>query len=76
MGLFQRLFSKKRTTTETIEPTIELKRLRALDSFMRSLLRGDHYVAKSEYLDKLEEYKDLSGWFDVLRRSGTLDDKG
>ena len=74
MGLLQRLFSKKRTTPEIIEPTIELKRLRALDSFMRSLLRGDHYVAKSEYLDKLEEYKDLSGWFDVLRSSGTLED--
>lgn len=74
MGLFQRLFSKKRTTPKIIEPTIELKRLRALDSFMRSLLRGDHYVAKSEYLGELEEYKDLFSWFEVLRSSGTIED--
>lgn len=73
MGFFQRLFSKKRTNEETIEQSLELKRLHSLDSFMRSLLRGDHYVAKSEYLGNLAEYEDLPGWFDVLRSSGTLD---
>ncbi|MBR0352461.1 MAG: UvrD-helicase domain-containing protein [Oscillospiraceae bacterium] len=74
MGLFQRLFSKKRATKENIEPPEELKRVRALDAFMRSLLCGDHYVAKSEYLDKLAENKDLVSRFEVLRDSGTLTD--
>lgn len=73
MGFFQRLFSRKRTNEETIEQSAELKRLHSLDSFMRSLLQGDHYVAKSEYLSILGEYEELPGWFDVLRSSGTLE---
>ena len=73
MGLFQLLFSKKRSSEKT-EPTAEIKRLHTLDAFMRSLLRGDHYVAKSEYLGKLEEYKDIPDWFNVLQSSSTLED--
>ena len=49
-------------------------RLYALDVFMTSLLVGDHFVAKSEYQDKLAEYSDLCNWFEVLRSSGTLED--
>ena len=74
MGLFQRLFTKKRASTEAVEPAEEIKRLHELDSFMRSLLRGDHYVAKSEYLDKLAGYESLLGWFSVLQDSGTIED--
>lgn len=74
MGLFQRLFSKKKPATEAVSHSEEIKCLRALDSFMRSLLSGDHYVAKSEYLDKLFAYADLSNRFHILESSGTLED--
>lgn len=73
LGFFQQLFSRQRTNEEIIEQSAELKRLHSLDSFMRSLLQGDHYVAKSEYLSSLAAYEDLPGWFDVLRGSGTLE---
>ena len=64
MGLFQRLFAKKRPenekTAENISVSQELLRLRELDAFMRALLNADHFVAKSEYRSKLSEYADLS----------------
>ena len=78
MGLFQRLFAKKRPenekTAENISVSQELLRLRELDAFMRALLNADHFVAKSEYQSKLSEYADLSAWFQVLKTSGTLED--
>ena len=45
-----------------------------LDHFMSSLLAGDHYVAKSEYLNTLKEKRSLVEWFAVLKSSGTMDD--
>ena len=78
MGLFQRLFAKKRPenekTAENISVSQELLRLRELDAFMRALLNADHFVAKSEYRSKLSEYADLSAWFQVLKTGGTLED--
>ena len=78
MGLFQRLFAKKRPenekNAENISVSQELLRLRELDAFMRALLNADHFVAKSEYRSKLSEYADLSAWFQVLKTSGTLED--
>ena len=74
MGLFQRLFGKKSSSAEAGPKSEECIRLRELDAFMGSLLRGDHYVAKSEYLGRLAEFADLSGWFRVLNQSGTLED--
>lgn len=73
MGFFQRLFSKKKPV-ENVTQSEELQRIRALDAFMRSLLGGDHFVAKSEYRAKLAEHADLSTWFQVLQSSGTLED--
>lgn len=74
MGFFQRLFSKKDPVAGNNTQSEELKRLRELDLFMRSLLCGDHYVAKSEYRAKLAEYADLSTWFHVLQSSDTLEE--
>ena len=73
MGLFQRLFTQKKEPSEIYERDKELNRLFALDSFMRSLLQGDHFVAKSEYLDIITEYEGLSDWFAVLQNSGMLE---
>ncbi|MCR4593503.1 MAG: UvrD-helicase domain-containing protein, partial [Clostridiales bacterium] len=45
-----------------------------LKSFLESLLKCDHYVAKSEYRDNLLDYKETVGRFCILRDSGMLDD--
>lgn len=74
MGLFQRLFQKRKPVQQQTVQSEEIMRLRALDSFMTGLLNGDHFVAKSEYMNKLAEYGDLNGWFSVLQNSGTLED--
>lgn len=74
MSLLQRLFQKKNTKQPQAAQAEELVSLRALDSFMTLLLEGDHFVAKSEYKDKLATYSDLVHWFDVLQSSGTMDD--
>lgn len=74
MSLFQRLFQKRESVTQQAKKSKEIVRLYALDVFMTSLLVGDHFVAKSEYQDKLAEYSDLCNWFEVLRSSGTLED--
>ena len=75
MGFLQRLFgrSKEPAPQPQIERSEELSKLRELDAFMRSLLKGDHYVAKSEYLDHLNDSEDIIHWFEVLKGSGTLD---
>ena len=74
MGFFQRLFSKWKPVVENDTQSEELKRLHELNEFMHSLLGGDHFVAKSEYRAILTEYADLSTRFQVLQRSGTLED--
>ena len=73
MGLFQRLFNKRIKQAEEAT-SAETMRLRELDSFMRKLLKGDHYVARSEYLSTLSGYRDLINWFQILQNSGTLED--
>lgn len=74
MGLFHRLLSKKKPTEKQVANAEELMRLKALDSFMSALFRGDHFVARSEYLGELERHKDLLDWFHVLQSSNMLDD--
>ena len=74
MSLFQRLFAKKKPQKENRQKPEELKRLYELDAFMKSLTRADHFVAKSEYKDKLNEYANLSNWFRVLKSSGSIRD--
>ena len=50
MKWFQMIFSKKAERPQkALSQPEELLKLRELDSFMRSLLKGDHYVARSEY---------------------------
>ena len=74
MSFFQRLFSTKKDKAEKNNQTDELIRIRTLDSFMRSLLTGDRFVAKSEFIAKINEYSDLVRWFRVLKESGTIED--
>ncbi len=73
MGFFQKLFGGGREKKAAIPKSEELTKLFALEQFMDSLLAGDHYVAKSEYLNRIKESEDLVDWFRVLKTSETLD---
>ena len=72
MGFLQKIFGRKKQTEA--QKSKELIALSDLEQFMSSLLNGDHYVAKSEYLNILKEKKGLVEWFAVLKSSGTMDD--
>ena len=73
MNWFQRIFGKKKEHPQkTQSQSEELLKLRELDSFMRSLLKGDHYVSRSEYQDRLQASSELINWFQVLKSSGML----
>lgn len=73
MSLFQWFLSKIKTRDENVAQSEEVKRIHTLDAFMRTLLSGDHYVARSEYLEELTEYSGTIDYFAVLRNSGTLE---
>jgi DNA helicase-4 len=67
----RKIFPIKREQPQQLRSE-QLDRLGELDFFMRDLLSCDHYVAKSEYLKKLEETKALIDWFRVLKDSQSL----
>ncbi len=73
MNIFKRLFGEKQNTEKYPLPE-ELKSLQSLDVFLNDLLVGDHYVARSEYQNRLSVYSNLIQWFEVLKSSGTVDD--
>ena len=73
MKWLQRIFGKKTDHPQkTQTQSEELLKLRELDSFMRSLLKGERYVAKSEYQERLQASTELINWFQVLKSSGML----
>lgn len=72
-GLFKRLFGKKEQEQNVKTASVELTRLRKLNTVMNELLAGDHYVPRSEYAEIIKEYSGLPEWFRVLKDSGTLD---
>ena len=73
MKWFRRIFGKKTDNPQkTISHSEELLKLRELDAFMRSLLKGEHYVARSEYQEELQAASELIKWFQVLKTSEML----
>lgn len=76
MGLFDFLFGKKQNNNaqkhnkKDISP--ECKQLAELDSFLKGLLAGDSYVARSEYALEIDKYNQLVSYFKVLAESGML----
>ena len=74
MCIFQRFFSKIKSRENKKEPSAELLKLSNLDTAMKQLISGNHYIAKSEYLGMVEENKELIKWFDVLCNSDMLED--
>ena len=73
MGFFGRIFNRHNKTGDThIALSHELLELKEVDQFMRSLLRGEHFVSRKEYALYISEHKHLIEWFEVLVSSGTL----
>ena len=69
MGLFDRIFgySNKYNNDARNEKVV---RILELKEFLDSLLADDRYIAKSDYVDKTKEYKDVVEYFHVLSDSG------
>ena len=53
MGFLKRLFGNKHNTQVISPASVELTELFELNKEMTRLLAGDHYVARSEYIDIL-----------------------
>lgn len=75
MSLFSKLFKGKRyySNNPVSSAPKEVDSLFDLKSFLESLLKCDHYVAKSEYKKKLLDYKTTVEYFSVLKSSNMLE---
>lgn len=76
MSFFKNLF-KRREKDNRIEQHVrsaELLKLIDTDAQLKQLLKGDHYVARSEYLGMIRENEKLASWFNVLKESNTFED--
>ncbi|MGN1344499.1 MAG: UvrD-helicase domain-containing protein, partial [Traorella sp.] len=65
MSLIDKWLGKKNYSKERIQ-ILELK------EFLDELLLGNHYIAKSEYLNQIKEYQEVIDYFDVLSKSNML----
>lgn len=51
-------------------------KLLGLKDYIDTLMDADRYIAKSDYLENIKEYKSVIDFFDVLKSSGMLDGSG
>lgn len=58
---------------ELITPNENVIKLLEMKTFIDSLMNADRYIAKSDYLEKMNEYKAVRDFFNVLKSSGMLD---
>lgn len=77
MGILSKIFGQARVKNTKIESNNkivneECKKLIELQHFIDSLLDESHYVAHSEYITKVDEYRDIIEYFTVLKNSGML----
>ncbi len=75
MGLFSRLFGRGKANTpiqKTSFETVECQQLWDLSRFMDGLTSSNHYVAKSEYRNRLLEDRKVVEYFGVLKKSQLL----
>jgi len=82
MGFIDKLFHKNMPQLNTDSPRTDqnvpldenLLKLSEFRLFVDSLLSCAKYIAKSEYLQQLEEIRTTIDFFEVLKKSGMLDD--
>ena len=79
MSIFAKLFKKKKEAPVPVpqEPIRSSHpmcgQLEALTEYMETMLAEEHYIAKSEFLGRLEADKPCVEFFKVLENSGTLE---
>jgi len=72
MWFWSKFFGSKEKTQQRKNIPEECLDIAAVRSFMDGLLNADHYVAKSEFRQKIELYSESVHFFEILRNSGTL----
>ena len=74
MGLIDRVFSflKPQKKIEQVSRDENCIKLMEFSFAMKNLLKKDDYIAKSEYLDFIEKYKEVVEYFKVLQDSKML----
>ncbi len=72
MNFFTRFFKRNKKRPADVKPKAECLDFEELKTFVDSVLKADHYVAKSEYLAKLAHFKKTDNFFSVLKNSGML----
>ena len=87
MGLIDKIFRKKKSQfNSNVQATSNVKqgvsqdenvlKLLELKTVMDSLINRQRYVAKSDYLGLMKEYVSVINFFDVLEKSGMLNEFG
>ena len=87
MGLIDKFFRKKKTQfnsdlqgTSNVKQSVSrdenVLKLLELKAVMDSLINSQRYVAKSDYLGQMKEYVSVINFFDVLEKSGMLNEFG
>lgn len=87
MGLIDKIFRKKKSQfNSNVQATSNVKqgvsqdenvlKLLELKTVMDSLINRQRYVAKSDYLGQMKEYVSVINFFDVLEKSGMLNEFG
>ena len=84
MGFFDRVFGNKKSkgnhvkenfvgSAQTMPQNENVIKLLEMKTFIDSLINADRYIAKSDYLEKMKEYKAVRDFFNVLKSSGMLE---
>lgn len=81
MGLIDKIFRKKKVqlnsnVQQNVSQDENVLKILELRILIDSLLNSHKYVAKSDYIEKVKEYDSVINFFDVLEKSGMLNEFG
>ncbi len=71
MSFISKVFGRNRKSTN-VALSPECEKIEELEEKISNLLTADHYVARSEYIPLLSDYKETVEYFNVLSKSGML----
>lgn len=81
MGFIDKIFRKKKVqlnsnVQQNVSRDENVLKILELRTLIDSLLNSHKYVAKSDYIEKVKEYASVINFFDVLEKSGMLNEFG
>lgn len=81
MGFIDKIFRKKKVqlnsnVQQNLSRDENVLKILELRTLIDSLLNSHKYVAKSDYIEKVKEYASVINFFDVLQKSGMLNEFG